>query len=396
MPRKFFGWSEEEVLGKPLDRIFTLEDQQSDIPARETRSAVANGKSPDVRWHVTKSGGRVFLDGQTIALRHADRSLQGFLKIAQNLTERKRNEERQSVLLAELQHRVRNVLAMVGAVLNRSDLSVSTKQFRDQLSARIAAMSRTQALLTRGAGLGIDLEGLIREELLAQGAGDKHFNLTGPGITLHPKAAEVLTLAVHKLATNARNSGALSQPSSSIDVQWSVRGKGEQIWLDFSWLEQGVELEPGKLQRKGFGTELITGRVPYELGGTGNITLEAGGPACRLALLRWAQVRAFSSAAFHRRSGFRERGINEKMRLDSRSVLLVDDDYILALDAGDILEEVGAKVIGPFSREDAALSSLEEERPEVAVVDLNLGSGPSFDLVRALTAQGVPTLIVTG
>lgn len=188
-----------------------------------------------------------------------------------------------AVHLAELQHRVRNVLAMVGAVLDRSELSVSTEEFRDQLSGRIAAMSRTQVLLTRGAGLGIDLEGMIREELLAQGAEDKQVNLRGPGITLPPKAAEVLTLAVHELATNASKYGALSQPSSNIDVQWSLRGKGEQTWLDFSWVEQGVELEPEKLQRTGFGTELITGRVPYELGGTGKMTLEAGELVCRLS-----------------------------------------------------------------------------------------------------------------
>jgi PAS domain S-box-containing protein len=277
------GWNEQEVLGKPVATIFTDEDKQSDIPARETGSAAAKGKSPDVRWHVTKSGGRVFLDGQTIALRHSDGSLRGFLKIAQDLTERKRNEERRMVLLAELQHRVRNVLAMVSAVLNRSDVSVSAKDFRDRLSGRITAMARTQALLTRGAGLGVDLEGMIREELLAQGAGDRQFILTGPGITLPPKAAEVLTLAVHELATNASKYGALSKPSSHILVQWSLEGQGQQTWLDFQWSEHGVELAAGAPQRRGFGTELITGRVPYELGGTGKMTLEAEGLVCRLS-----------------------------------------------------------------------------------------------------------------
>jgi PAS domain S-box-containing protein len=277
------GWSEQEVRGKPVATIFTDEDKQSDIPARETASAVANGKSPDLRWHVTKSGGRVFLDGQTIALRHSDGLLRGFLKIAQDLTERKRNEERQMVLLAELQHRVRNVLAMVSAVLNRSDVSVSAKDFRDRLSGRITAMARTQALLTRGAGLGVDLEGMIREELLAQGAAESQYTLTGPGITLPPKAAEVLTLAVHELATNATKYGALSQPSGRIEVQWSLEGQEEKTSLQFQWSEQGVDLVPGAPQRKGFGTELITGRVPYELGGTGKMTLEAGGLVCRLS-----------------------------------------------------------------------------------------------------------------
>jgi PAS domain S-box-containing protein len=280
---EIFGWKQDEVLGKPLSFIFTAEDRQSDIPARETAHAIAHGKSPDVRWHATKSGERVFLDGQTIALHNFDGSLQGFLKIAQNLTERKRNEERQSVLLAELQHRVRNVLAMIKALLNRGDLSLSTVEFRDRLSGRITAMARTQALLTRGAGLGVDLEGMIREELIAQGAGKEHVSLSGPGITIPPKAAEVLTLAVHELATNATKYGALSQSSSHIKVQWRLEGQGEQSSLHFQWSEHGVDLVPGAPQRKGFGTELITGRVPYELGGKGEMTLEADGLVCCLS-----------------------------------------------------------------------------------------------------------------
>ncbi|WP_108398067.1 sensor histidine kinase [Devosia submarina] len=280
---EILGWREDEVLGKRIDTIFTPQDQESEMPARERENALERGRASDVRWHVTKSGGRVFLDGQTIALRNADGSLQGFLKIAQNLTERKRNEERQAVLLAELQHRVRNVLALVGALLNRGDLSLDTVEFRDRLAGRIRAMSRTQTLLTRGAGQGVDLEGMIREELQAQGARDGQVALSGPTITLPPKAAEVLTLAVHELATNASKHGALSQAQGRVEVQWRLQGKGDETWFHLDWVEQGVQLEPDQPRRKGFGTELITGRVPYELGGKGEMTIELGGLACHIA-----------------------------------------------------------------------------------------------------------------
>jgi PAS domain S-box-containing protein len=281
--QEIFGWREQEVLGKPISTIFTAQDQQSDMPERETGVAAANGKAPDVRWHVTKSGERVFLDGQTIALRNPDGSIQGFLKIAQNLTERKRNEERQAVLLAELQHRVRNVLALVGALLQRGDISLSTEDFRDRLAGRIRAMSRTQTLLTRGAGQGVDLENMIREELLAQGAAEEQVALSGPGITLPPKAAEVLTLVVHELATNASKYGALSRPEGRVQVNWKVAGQGDQTWFQMDWIEQGLALEPRMPRRKGFGTELITGRVPYELSGTGEIKMKKGGIQCRIA-----------------------------------------------------------------------------------------------------------------
>jgi DNA-binding response OmpR family regulator len=88
--------------------------------------------------------------------------------------------------------------------------------------------------------------------------------------------------------------------------------------------------------------------------------------------------------------------MSDRTPRDGRSVLVVDDDFILAMDARDALEDMGLAVVGPFSGVDLALASLQENRPDVAVVDLNLGSGPSFDLVRALTAQAVPTLMVTG
>jgi PAS domain S-box-containing protein len=280
---EIFEWSEAEVIGKPTSIIFTEADKESGAPRWETEMAAADGKAPNVRWHVTKSGKRVYLDGQTIALRHPDGTLRGFLKIAQNLTERKQTEERQTVLLAELQHRVRNVLAMVAAVVRRGDVGGTAQEFRDHLSGRIAAMARTQALLTRGAGTGVDLDGLIRDELLSQTEGEHRCRIAGPPVMLAPKAAEVLTLAVHELATNAGKYGALSQPDGAIDVQWRIEPRADRDWIEIDWVETGVALGPEPPRRKGFGTELVTRRVPYELRGKGEMMLEPGGLRCRIA-----------------------------------------------------------------------------------------------------------------
>ena len=278
-----FGWSEAEISGKPASTLFTDQDKESGAPEWETDAAKANGKAPDVRWHVTKSGKRVYLDGQTIALRNPDGTLRGFLKIAQNLTDRKRTEERQTVLLGELQHRVRNVLAMVAAVVQRGDVGGTAREFRDKLSGRIAAMARTQALLTRDVGGGVDLEGMVRDELLTQAEGGHRCAIAGPPLTLAPKAAEVLTLAVHELTTNASKYGALSKPNGAVDVHWRIERRADRDWLEFVWSETGVELGPDLPRGKGFGTELVTRRVPYELRGHGELTLEPGGLRCRIA-----------------------------------------------------------------------------------------------------------------
>jgi len=88
--------------------------------------------------------------------------------------------------------------------------------------------------------------------------------------------------------------------------------------------------------------------------------------------------------------------MNEEMPLTGRLVLVVDDDFYLAEDTRDTLEKVGATVLGPYSQADEALASLEAAPPNCAVLDLNLGSGPDFDVARALKALEIPVVLVTG
>lgn len=282
---QILGWRADEVLGNTTDLLFTEEDRIAGAPERERSSARDHGSAPNVRWHQTKSGGRVFLDGQTIALRSAAGALRGYLKIAQDLTERERDRERQAVLLAELQHRVRNVLAMVRSIIRRTAApGMTAEQMAAQLEGRIDALARTQALLTRAVGRGVDLENMVREELRAQAAPDPKVYVSGPDVTLAPKAAEILTLAVHELATNAVKYGALGQEAGNVTVWWTRERRGDVDWLRLEWTETGVQMPPGAARRHGFGTELITKRVPYELEGRGRIEMDPGGVHCTIEL----------------------------------------------------------------------------------------------------------------
>ncbi|WP_181178514.1 PAS domain S-box protein [Mesorhizobium sp. B4-1-3] len=278
-----FGWSAEEMLGKPTSSIFTPEDQANGVPEQELSRARSEGVAPNIRWHTTKDGGRVFLDGQTVALRNDDGTIRGFMKIGKDVTERKRNEERQAVLAAELQHRVRNVLAMVASLVKRGDAAGTTREFRERLSGRIAAMARTQTLLTRGAGEGVELEDIVRDELLAQAADPSRVSVAGARITLMPKAAEVLTLAIHELTTNAAKYGAIGAPQGKVNVHWARKQREGRDWLELEWQESGVAISSSGAVRKGFGTELITRRVPFELKGVGEMQLTDAGLLCRIS-----------------------------------------------------------------------------------------------------------------
>ena len=274
-----FGWTAHEMIGQPGSVVFTEEDQESGVPEQESEDALEHGSAPNVRWHRRKDGSRVFIDGRTVALRRSDGAMIGYMKIGQDTTERRRDQERQGILLAELQHRVRNVLAMVRAIVSHGG-GETVEEFRSDLDGRLAALARTQALLTRAAGVSVDLAGIIRQELLAQVVEDSRVTISGRDVALAPKAAEVLTLALHELATNALKYGALRHPEGRLDVSWSLEREADNNWLRLTWQERGVEVADAATRNAGFGTELITQRVPYELRGAATLDLQPGGVCC--------------------------------------------------------------------------------------------------------------------
>src|SRR3546814_15727575 len=107
---------------------------------------------------------------------------------------------------------------MVASIINRGDPGDTTEDLRERLSGRIAAMARTQTLLTRGAGVGVELEGMVRDELLAHTADRSRVSVEGLPVTLAPKAAEVLTLASHELPTTVAKFGAIRAPAGKLSL----------------------------------------------------------------------------------------------------------------------------------------------------------------------------------
>lgn len=203
--------------------------------------------------------------------------------IFDDVTQAKLAVEHHGVLLAELQHRVRNILAVVRSITRRSnDGERTTEDYVQHLEGRISALARTQVLLTRSVGASVNLEDMIRDELIAQVAHNEQFSLEGPEVELSPKAAEVLTLAIHELATNATKYGAFSRESGRVNVRWNVEKRDGQNWLNLQWKETGVPIVESVPRRQGFGSELISRRIPYELKGSGSFQLKPGGLESRI------------------------------------------------------------------------------------------------------------------
>lgn len=220
----------------------------------------------DVRW-IRDTGFPIKVDGIV-------RRVGG---IAQDVTDLKRADESQKLLLAELQHRVRNIMAMLRSIARRTaEGAIDVEDYRQHLEGRITAMARTQSLLTRHVGAGVNLQDYIRDELDAHAADPSCFTIDGPEVTLPAKPAEVLALAIHELATNAVKYGALSAANGRLDIRWTLLDGDDAPRLSFIWSESGVKMDE-QPQRQGFGHELITERVPYELHGTGTMEFASDG-----------------------------------------------------------------------------------------------------------------------
>jgi PAS domain S-box-containing protein len=196
-------------------------------------------------------------------------------------------ETRQRLLVAELQHRVRNILTVVRSVFGRTaEASEDLDHVVDHFRGRLDSLARTQVVVTQSATGMVDLESLVRDELLSVGAGDgPYLRITGPDVKLQSKAAEMLGLAVHELTTNALKYGALSTAKGKIDILWSVNsGYGGEDRLDFIWEEQGVPAISLPPSRRGFGRELIEDALPYSLAAKTELQFRGGGIRCVISL----------------------------------------------------------------------------------------------------------------
>ena len=268
---KVFGWSAQEAIGQPASILFTPEDLAAAIDVQETAEAHKDGFASNVRWHLRKDGSRVFIEGSVRALRDAKGRVTGYIKIGEDVTQRREAEERQQVLIAELHHRTRNLMNVVVAL---SDATVRTStdlvHFRTRFKDRLNALARVQRLLSRLSDLDrVTFDELIRTELAAMGGDPQHISLSGPaGIRLRSSTVQALAMALHELATNAVKYGALGQATGRLAITWSLEARGPEgePWLHLDWRESGVEMQPADAPPRGIGQgrERIQRALPYQ------------------------------------------------------------------------------------------------------------------------------------
>ncbi len=211
----------------------------------------------------------------------------GYLRLkglTRDITERKRAEERQRMLICELDHRVKNVLASVATVARRTrEDSGSMDEFLQVFDGRIQSMANTHRLLSRSHWQGVSLADLVRKEL-APCTGEGSASVEGPEVLLSPEATQSVAIVLHELVTNASKYGALATKYGRISVRWDwLRDSQAARRLLLEWVETGGSpvIPPG---HAGYGTDAIRNLIPYELGGVVDLTFDAAGVRCRIEL----------------------------------------------------------------------------------------------------------------
>ena len=376
-----FGWSIEEILGRPAAMLFTPEDRESGAPRQEFETALSRGHAPDVRWHQHRSGSRVYIEGSVWPLTDANGAPKGFLKIGQDMTLRRQHEialmeseerfrllattvphlvfrsttegrrtwaspqwtaytgmndeqsegygwleaihpddrevalvkwdeagedgetyygehrirrkqdgmyrwhqtravpirfsmdgpnewvgsasdihdmrqlqERQGILVGELQHRTRNLLAVVRSIASQTASTVeSLHEFQAAFDRRLGALSRVQGLLSRTEGEAVTVESLLRMELDAVTDDWSRIEVDGPRVLVGDGTLQTLTLVIHELSTNAARHGALSDPQGRIVIHWFRRDdrEGDAGHLVIEWREKFSARAPDPARPRG-------------------------------------------------------------------------------------------------------------------------------------------------
>jgi PAS domain S-box-containing protein len=276
-----YGWSANEIQGKPSSVLFVPEDRELDVPKREIEEARSTGNASNVRWHLRKDGSRVFIEGSVIALYNPHGDIRGFLKVGQDVTERRVAAEMQSLLMLEVNHRAMNALAVVQAVLKLTPKN-DVVAYSEAAEGRVAALARAQMLLTQSRWTGVDLQTLLEAELLPF-IGGQPTTFTGPPLVLSPKVTQPLAMVIHELATNATKYGALSVLKGQVLISWTLQKKPDP-WIELQWLETGGPEIQSPPNRIGIGTRILTSTVQQQLGGKLEILWNPSGLICKIAL----------------------------------------------------------------------------------------------------------------
>lgn len=307
--------------------------------------------------------------------------------------ERKSAMEKQELLIAELNHRVRNILGLVRGLISQTNSGdLTTKDFVKKLDSRIQALARAHDQITRQNWSPTPFSDLLETEAESYLLDKKdRIVLQGPHILLSPKAYSSVALVMHEMMTNSAKYGALSDQRGTVKVTTSALS-GNAIRID--WEETGgPAVEPPS--RRGYGSAIIEKTIPYELSGQAEISYAPGGVTAWFLL---PEDHVTVSELRPKPAQRSERVIESDPISVPEKVLVVEDNLIIAMEAEHIFSTLGCTDIHVAPTLVAGLKIVEDLGGKIgfALLDINLGDENSYEIARELVKNQVPFVFASG
>ena len=277
---RLFGYEGTEVIGKPIN-ILIPPDRQDEEP--NILGRIRRGEHIDhyETVRIRKDGSFVDVSLTVSPLMDASGRIVGASKIARDVTDKRRHEERRQLLINELNHRVKNTLATVQSLAAQTFRGENQTRAFGQFESRLVALSSAHDVLTEENWEGADLRELIGRTISPICVNPQRVDISGPALRLQPKIALSLSMAFHELCTNAAKYGALVDGGGRIKIGWEVAEVDTERRLRLRWEESGgprVE----KPQHKGFGSRLLERALCHELGTQVELTFAPAGVVCEI------------------------------------------------------------------------------------------------------------------
>jgi PAS domain S-box-containing protein len=392
---RLFGYQPDEIIGQPITRIIPpeLHDEEKQIITRLQQGEKIEHYET-VR--MAKDGSRVDVSLSVSPLRNKFGIVVGAAKVARDITERKRAERLQKLLLQELNHRVKNTLATVQAIANQSlRHAQNPSEFVSGFSGRVQALARAHDLLTSSKLQGAEVMKLVREQVLLGGSDDDRVSCRGPVLVLDPQTTVHLALVLHELATNARKYGALSAPSGRLAIRWEVRTNGARL-LVLEWRESGGPPVSAP-RRRGFGSTLIE-RTLTGRGGRASTRYGSEGITAEICLPLQEQPGGTGVSDEHEEPDvraflYRESG---QQSLQGKRIIIIEDEALVLMEIESNLTSAGCDVVGTAGTLDEAKNIVAETDCDAVLLDANLAGRAVDELAAILTKKQIPFAFVTG
>ncbi len=316
-------------------------------------------------------------------------------RIDEAAREREKSRSHQDLLMNELDHRVKNTIGTIQALVRLSSRSAdSLVDFTNSTEKRLMAMAKAHSLLSSSRWQDASLRALVEEEVASQKSeiGD-NIRVTGVDYALEPQTAISLALALHELTTNALKHGSLAAAGGTLAVGWQrIKNNPEDV-LVISWSEQGGP--PVKAPaRRGFGRTLLEHVFANDVGGNVSLNFDPAGVSCVIEIPFSKVVGEPDGDATNGRSAIMldtDRAVLAGLR-----IFVVEDNGLIALDVEQLLEDAGAIIVGPFANLPDGLAAAANQKFDVALLDVNLNGQAVWPLATVIRGREIPIVLATG